>query len=194
MTPSQPTAVRRPHELANMRQTLMEGGTEVLGPLEAERLFARLNGAPDGGLSPLHSLLQADYGQRGGQGTALRLGRASFRSAAPGWAAVAGLEGAAFRLLPSPRRIHATLLALDRLLGSPVSLSEDERAWTWSVADCPACRGRSAESPDCHWLAGVLQEALAWAGGGRPYRVGETECAAAGAPECRFRIEKRPLD
>jgi hypothetical protein len=198
MTPSVNKAEIQVLSSAGFRQALMEGGKEVFGPREADHLFMRLNGAPGAGISGLHSLLQADYGQRGGQGAALRLGRASFRSAMPAWAGACGLSGTDFRLLPSPRRIRASLLALGVLLGDPfgaqISLAEDAACWTWRVNDCPACRGRVSGGPDCYLLAGVLQETLTWAGAGRVYRVRELECCAAGDAACLFQIDKKPLD
>jgi hypothetical protein len=198
MTPSVNKAEMQVPSSAEFRQALMEGGREVFGPSEADRLFARLNGAPDGGLSALHTLLQEDYGLRGGQGAALRLGRASFRGAIRAWAPAAGLDGVEFRLLPSPRRIRAVLSALGALLGGPlgaqVALTEDAVSWTWRVDYCPACRARVSSGPDCHLLTGMLQEALTWAGAGRAYRVRETECCAAGSAACLFLIDKKPLD
>jgi predicted hydrocarbon binding protein len=62
------------------------------------------------------------------------------------------------------------------------------------VENCPACRERTSNEPDCHILAGILQETLSWAGGGRVYRVRELECSAAGAPACLFQIDKKPLE
>jgi hypothetical protein len=198
MTPSVNKVEAQVLSSAEFRQALMEGGKEVFGPREADRLFARLNGAPCGGLSAVHSLLQADFGLRGGQGAVLRLGRASFRSAMPAWTAAAGLSGMEFRLRPSPRRIRAALLALGALLGEPfgarVTLTEDAACWSWRVTACPACRERVSSAPDCHLLTGVLQETLTWAGAGRTYRVRELECSAAGAPACLFQVDKKPLD
>jgi hypothetical protein len=197
-TPSEKQTGTKVSNLMALRQALMEGGMEVIGPQEADRLFARLNAAPIGDLSALHLLLQEDYGQRGGQGLALRLGRASFQYAIRRWGEGAGLTGSAFRLQPSPRRIRTALDALANYLSeqldSRITRTEDPTCWMWRVERCPACRERTASGPDCHLLAGVLQETLTWAGGGRIYRVRELECCAAGAPACLFQIEKKPLD
>jgi predicted hydrocarbon binding protein len=39
-----------------------------------------------------------------------------------------------------------------------------------------------------------LEEAIYWGTGGRRFRIEETECVAAGAATCTFRIDKHPVD
>lgn len=194
MTPSE-TKVPQPAEI---RQALMEGGREVIGPQAAEHLFARLNGAPGGGLAELNRLLQDDYGRRGGQGLALRLGRAFFRHGLRIWIADSTPRASEFRLLPAPRRIRTALASLagffNRNFDCIAAMADEESAWLWRVTECPACLGQTSDGTDCYLLAGVLQETLAWAGGGRIYRVREVECSAAGAPACLFQVDKHPLD
>ena len=185
---------------AGLMQVLREGGEEVMGRQAVTDLFERAERCTGNStlFSALHAELKDSYGSLGGQGVAVRLGRASFKYGLRKWGDQAGMNSAAFRLQPSVRRTRASLKKMADLLraqfGSHVDLSEDETHWFWRVAQCPACCARSSALPDCHLLAGMLQETLAWAGGGRFYRVVETECSAAGGPVCLFRIDKKPLD
>jgi predicted hydrocarbon binding protein len=183
---------------ANIRLVLMEGGTELIGPRAAEHLMARLNGQAAFGLSALHRLLQDDYGFHGGQGMAHRLGRACFHHGLRSWGEDSPLSGGDFRFLPAPRRIYTVLTELAGFFGEQfdarVSIDESASAWFWRVERCPACLERLCAEPDCHLLAGVLQEALAWAGGGRLYPVREIACTAARQAACLFQLDKKPLD
>jgi predicted hydrocarbon binding protein len=175
----------------------MEGGREVIGPQETDRLFARLNNPGEAGLADLNRLLVDEYGGRGGQGVALRVGRAFFRRGVRYWIS-AGMNSAEFRLLPSQRRIRAALAALTSFFTTQfeahVALEEDEATWSWRVESCPASQEHDSGGRACYLLAGVLQEIVTWAGGERIYRVREVECSAVGAAACLFQIDKKPLD
>lgn len=185
---------------AVLLQVLMEGGEEVIGRKAVTDLFERARRRADslGIFSALHAELKDSYGDLGGQGVAVRLGRASFKYGLRQWGGQAGMTSAAFRRQPSLRRTRASLQKLAGLIdvqfGSRVELSENETHWFWRVAQCPACSQRTSARPDCHLLAGMLQETMAWAGEGRFFQVLETECSAVGAPVCLFRIDKKPLD
>jgi predicted hydrocarbon binding protein len=186
---------------AAIRSILMEGGSEVVGPLEAARLLdlaQERNNAHLIDISLLHKVLKDTYGERGGQGVARRFGQAAVKYGLRHWGGAAGFTTPEFRLLPSPKRIHGLLKAFAHLLGvqygARVHLEEDPAHWFWKVERCPACHERSASAPDCNILAGVLQEILSWTGGGRFYPVFEIECCAVGAQACLFQIDKKPLD
>ena len=191
-------------QTADIRQVLMDGGIELMGPEEAGIVFAQPAGhstSRDGDAAALlrvHTGLKKRYGERGGRGVALRLGRAAFQYGLRCWGEAAGITTSAFRLQPSPRKVRAVLnLLAEQLNGrfsSSVRLNQDDLYWYWSVEACPVCAGRSTEAPDCHLMVGVLMELLSWAGSGRYFRVEEIECAAAGAPACLFRIEKKAMD
>jgi predicted hydrocarbon binding protein len=181
-------------------QILMKGGAEVIGQEAVADLFARAGRRADSLaiFSALHTELKASYGDLGGQGVAVRLGRAAFKYGLRQWGGQAGMTTPTFRLQPTLRRARASLQKLAELIdiqfGSRVELSENATHWFWSVVECPACSHRTSDRPDCHLLAGMLQETLAWAGGGRFFQVRETECSAAGASACLFKIDKKPLD
>lgn len=189
---------------SSISQIVFEGGTEVIGPREAAELIeqaSRRAGCGQGEPAMISSLqreLEERFGTRGGQGVALRLGRASFKYGFRQWGEASGLTAQAFRLKPAVQRIPAALERMGGLLGeqcgSHIEVSEDESCWYWRVESCPACHERQAANNDCHLVVGFLQETLAWASGGRYFQVTETECSAAGAPACIFRIDKKPLD
>lgn len=142
--------------------------------------------------------MEERYGEPGGRGLALRLGRALFHYTLQSMGEGAGLNSVTFRLLPAPRRLEAALIGMARLpleyLGESVEASQDGPYWIWRVGDCAVCQGRFTSSAACHLTTGFLQELTSWAGGGRFYPVAETECRAAGQPACVFRIDSRPLD
>jgi len=188
-------------QAADIRQVLMDGGIELMGPEEAGIVFASPGrDDPDAAavLLSVHVCLKKHYGEREGRGVASRLGRATFQYGLRRWGEAAGITTPAFRLQPLPRKVRTVLSLLgeqlSRRFGSTVRLDEDEQNWTWRVEACPVCTGGSGETPDCHLMAGMLMELLTWAGSGRYFRVEEIECAAAGAPACLFRIEKKALD
>jgi len=186
-----------------VRQVLLEAGTEVLGPRDAEAVFARIGeddrAAPAWSiLSGVYAAVKQQYGLPCGQGVGLRLGRAAFKYALRVWGQAAGTSTVEFRMLPAPskaRKILATLCEhFTHNLGARASLSEDAQAWLVRVEDCPACRGAQASQPDCPLISGLLQEVLVWAEGGRYHRVEEIACRAQGSPACLWRIEKKALD
>jgi predicted hydrocarbon binding protein len=205
-------------------QILLDGAQEVLGletvKIVIERFSprqspARADGSPsktdvasskiDGGCgfssfdsSEFCGALKEIYGAPGGRGLAMRIGRATFRSLLKYYGDQAGFRSMEYRLLPSPRRVQNGLQALALLLAeqtaSDIVVSEDDTSWIWRVQPSSACGENKAADQDCYLTAGLLQEFTTWAGGGRFYRVVETECRESGGSACLYRIEKKPLD
>jgi predicted hydrocarbon binding protein len=109
-----------------------------------------------------------------------------------------GITSADFRLQRAPQRMQAGLHALAQQLmqdsGDRITLHATDTHWIWRSENCPVCRGRVTGAASCYLTVGFIQEFMAWSGGGRFYRVTETECLAAGAAACTFSIEKKPLD
>lgn len=142
--------------------------------------------------------LEAIYGTSGGRGLALRIGRATFRYGLKHFGEQAGFRATEFRLLPAPRRLENGLRALARIIakewGGEIQVSDEGAHWLWRMEPGRSIAGSSSQGASCFLIAGLLQEFTAWAGGGRFYRVVETECLASGSPACLYRIEKRPLD
>ncbi len=187
-----------------LEKVLIEGVKEIVGLEGARELFSRsrkLASLKDGTSMPmlvnLQKALNERYGLLGGQGLALRSGRATFKHGLTIWGKNAGVTDNSFRLLPFNRRILSGLEKIGALLtdhcDSLVQVSEDQRRWIMRIQDCPACDEKS-EHPACYLVIGVLQEYMAWAAGGRFFNVRETACLSAGADACVFQIEKAPLE
>jgi len=66
-------------------------------------------------------------------------------------------------------------------------------AWLHIVETCPMCAGKLAEEPMCWLFTGTLSESLKWLTG-KEFDIIETECRAAGAPACVWRISKKPKE
>lgn len=69
------------------------------------------------------------------------------------------------------------------------TISEDDTAWYLTAIGCTACAGvQGASAPICSWVP-TLFSTLA-KGYGQRVRVREIACAAMGAPQCVFAIDK----
>lgn len=149
-------------------------------------------------LSAIQDVLEAMYGKQGGQGIALRAGRASSSMIFRKFGQPMGLNNLDYRLLPTPTRIKAGLERLAKTVSElccePFVAAEDEEAWLWQVHACPICWQRQSESPECYFIVGLLQEFVSTVSGGKIYNIVETECLAAGADSCNFKIYKQALE
>ncbi len=109
-----------------------------------------------------------------------------------------GLNNLDFRLLPTHTRIKVGLEALaitvSDLCCEPFLATEDGAAWIWRVDACPVCWQRQSEKPACYFVVGLLQEFVSTISGGKIHNVVETECLAAGAEACTFRIDKQAME
>ncbi len=191
--------------LQGMEEVMGEGGVRNI--LDQARLSDRLVVPPPddpefcipyADISQIQQTLEQLYGPLGGRGLALRSGRASFRYGLKAFGETAGLMELNYRLLPPKSKLKVGAGSLADLLGQisdqHVQMHEDEKSIYWTVQRCPLCWGRHADGPVCHLQVGFLQEFLYWASGGKFYDVMESECAAAGAPACLFRIDKQALE
>jgi predicted hydrocarbon binding protein len=142
--------------------------------------------------------LERVYGVPGGRGLAFRIGRASFKYVLQQMGRDSDLHAAHFRLLPAERRLETGLILLAKAVSDhwvdEVSVIGRDTDWLVRAQSCPVCQDSQSLDPCCHAFAGLLQEFMFWAGGGRYYRVVETICRASGGPACEFRIDKKPLD
>ncbi len=192
--------------VSQIGKIMLEGVHDILGQTGvnaisnlASRPFSPGNQVvkPLGELSNIQGVLETVYGKQGGQGIALRAGRASsqmiFRQFGPGL----GLNDLDYRLLPTPTRIKVGLAAFARVVSElccePFLAAEDGEAWLWQARTCPVCWRRQSEKPACYFIVGLLQEFVSTVSG-RIYNVVETECLAAGAESCLFRIDKQALE
>lgn len=98
------------------------------------------------------------------------------------------------RALPAPLGARILLAAITRhawtFAGTGGFAVEGWHPLTLRVTGNPLIRGEVAFSPICHWHAAVFERLLArlvW-----PHvTVHEVECAATGAPACRFLVDPR---
>lgn len=129
------------------------------------------------------------------------LGTARARSA--GW--IAGQRTAAYLLANRiPQPVRRLLRRLPPRLAARLLLRAIRRhAWTFigtgtlriahgnptvvTVHDCPLCRGLTAGEPACDFYAAAFERLFASLVHANARAV-ETDCAAAGAPACRFEI------
>lgn len=148
-------------------------------------------------VSSLNRALEMVYGPRGGRGLALRGGRALYGRLTDAFDLPIGFNELAFRLLPVQTRLKIGIPALARLMNqhSDVACRVVDRGshYDYIVDRCPDCWGREAKVVSCHLTVGLLLEAASALGRSQEFRVVETECRAAGAPACVFRVEKAPI-
>jgi predicted hydrocarbon binding protein len=108
-----------------------------------------------------------------------------------------GFNDLAFRLLPQQPRLKIAIPALARLLTqhSDLTCRVTDRGATFdfTIERCPECWGRQSKRPVCNMTVGLLLEAMSHFGRGQEFRVTETECCAAGAAACVFRLDKEPI-
>ena len=149
-------------------------------------------------LSRIQTSLEKMYGPRGGQGVALRTGRACFKYGLREFGSSMGLTNTAFHLLPLQEKIllGASLFAdvFNNYTDQRVHIEDTGAQILWHIDRCPVCLGRQAEGPICHLAVGILQESLYWVSGGRYFCVEETRCIARGDQACTIVIEKQPLE
>ena len=111
----------------------------------------------------IQSALEELYGQRGGQGVALRAGRSGFNHLLRAEGKEMGLTETNYRMLPYQTRIYMglQLLAqkLSAMIARPVQVEEHEAHWLWRMEKRYAARQRrrSAEPVFFHYwfFAGI---------------------------------------
>jgi predicted hydrocarbon binding protein len=149
-------------------------------------------------LSEILQRLEDLYGARGGQGLALRSGRACLKYGLREFGPLLGINDLAFRLLPLHMKLRvgaeAFALSFNELTDQVVRLEEEIDHYSWIIERCPLCWNRQAARPVCHLAVGILEESLHWVSGGRHFNVEEVQCIAAGDPTCTITIDKEPLD
>jgi len=149
-------------------------------------------------VSLIQTALEKLHGPRGGQGLALRSGRACFKYGLREYGSLLGMTNLSFRLQPLQVKVKMGIEkladALSRHGDQQVRVVEKEKEFLWVVEHCPVCWGRCSENPACHLVVGFLQEALNWLSGGKTFLVDETSCIARGDATCTFRFDKKPLE
>lgn len=148
-------------------------------------------------ISNLTAGLDDIYGPRGARGLALRGGRALFSRGLKNFGALAGAGDLAFRVLPLKTKLKVGIPAIARIFtqfSDQISRVEDmDDHYLYYIDRCSMCWGQKSDRPVCYIAVGLLQESLRWVSGGEEFRVEESECVAAGAESCVFRIDKTPI-
>lgn len=149
--------------------------------------------------SRINQTLTELYGDRGGRGISLRVGRTTFDDMLKDYGELAGVNDPAFKVLPKNAKIKFGLNAMARVFTEKSdqisSLTEDSDHFIYRVERCPVCWGREkADHPVCYYMVGLIQEGLHWVSGGKEFQVKETKCIAMGDPACEFEIHKENLD
>ena len=148
-------------------------------------------------VSLLQSMLEQEYGPRGGRGLALRIGRACFKYGLKEYGSMLGLTKIAFRLLSLPVKLRIGAKSFAELFNKHtdqrVRVEERDNKIFWHIERCPLCWERKAEEPICHLAVGLLQESLYWLSGGKIFDVEETTCIAKGDAACTIVIDQTPL-
>lgn len=150
-------------------------------------------GFPVGYVPRLMTALEEMYGVGKGRELAFQTGRTSFRLGIPGFGVLMDLAGLLFPLLPTRTRARMGLETLAEMLNrfadGRIQVRDQDRHLVWVIEHCGICGGRTATSPCCHLLTGLLQETVHWATGRDAATVTEVVCAAAGGPHCAMEIE-----
>jgi predicted hydrocarbon binding protein len=148
-------------------------------------------------MAALNQALEQMYGARGGQGMALRIGRAAVANGLRHFGALAGIKDLAFQHLPLEERLQLGMTALADIFthfsDQRTYVENDPDSYRLIVENSPIAWSRSAERPVCSALSGMIEECAAWASNGHEYSVQETLCRAAGDNTCLFVLSKNPV-
>lgn len=171
--------------------------TASLASLAQETPAEKGDGFPFDSIGQLHVALEKVYGHPGGQGLALRIGRACFTYGLHEYGPMLGLTEIAFRLMPLHTKMHMGANSLAGLFNEHsdqrVRIEEESERILWHIERCPLCWGRHTEQPACHMAVGLLQESLYWLSGGKIFNVEETQCVARGDAACTVVIDRAPI-
>ncbi len=149
--------------------------------------------------SMINQALEEIYGNRGGRGLALRVGRITFDDVLKDYGALAGVGDLAFRVLPLHMKISIGLQAMAKIFSEKSdqisTVEEVDDIYIYTIERCPVCWGRKEEeNPVCFYIIGLLQESLHWVSGGKEFRINESKCIALGDDVCEFVIFKQPIN
>ena len=65
---------------------------------------------------------------------------------------------------------------------------EGQSGFEFLIRQCPNCGNQTSEEPICAFFEGFIDQAVKDFSYGENFKVTETECLAAGAPNCKFLI------
>lgn len=141
-------------------------------------------------LAEWYTAMAEKFGANAAAGIFHRAGRGGFALLLIQWGEEAGFTKSEFKLLPMQKKILTGLELLGRTFsfeaGQSVRVDCDESYFYWRMS--------GFTGSGCRYYAGLLQEYMAWLGGGKVFWVEEMECAGSGGSECVFRISKKALE
>jgi len=150
------------------------------------------------GFRSIETALESIYGNQVSAGIAFRAGRVSFKYFLTVFGDKLGFSDINFRLLPmNQRKLEGLSRICDEMQSSYGlrSIIRDQKTiFLVEIENCVECSGEKSAQPSCHFIAGFLQEYLAWMGGGRFFSVKESSCLASGGSCCTFELSKQPID
>jgi len=187
-------------------QLMLEGAREIIGQAgvnavvnRAQILYAEdaVAGTQTTGVGHIQTALEELYGQRGGQGVAIRSGRVSFNYLLRVEGKELGLMETNFRMLPGQARIYVGLQLLAQRLADMVKRSvvveEKETCWMWRMDNEPHLDNSRVAKNRCFFIIGFLQEYLMWASGGKYHSVQEVSGGEKMSDVCLIQLEKDSL-
>ncbi len=142
--------------------------------------------------SSLVAGLEDLYGPRGGRSLSRRGGMGTFGRLLTSLEQLYGCITLPASPLPPADKLKQTLTALakglDETSDLECSLREQTGALSFEVHRCPACWGRSSDTPACAAIGGLLEQSAHWLFGAEPLAAEETACLARGDDKCAFRV------
>ncbi len=185
---------------------MLEGAREIIGQAgvnavvnRAQILYADgpITGGNTASVGHIQSALEELYGQRGGQGVALRSGRSGFNHLLRAEGKEMGLTETNYRMLPSQARIFVGLQLLAQKLSTmvarPVQVEEREAYWLWRMENEEQQGSEGVAQNRCFFIIGFLQEYLMWASGGKYHNVQEVAQEDEPGKMCIVQLEKNSL-
>ncbi|MHC1740455.1 MAG: 4-vinyl reductase [Anaerolineaceae bacterium] len=186
-------------------QYYFQGLEETIGPIELEKLFQKLPHLrmnqtlfSSEQINPLQEKMSEFYGAAGARGISICSGRAAFKHLLEQQGQLIGFDNESFRFLPGRLKLKKglTLLAnwFEKTYHETTQLEDQGDFWLLKISTLPDNLGDQNCGNLCDFTAGVFQEFMTWAGGGRFFRIVETTCRVKGDEYCGFLIDKNPID
>jgi len=140
------------------------------------------------------------YGGPAAAGITIRVGQVLFKNFHRRFGSATLLESREFGMLPKPERIHNGLQYLAGLQSAyipdhVVVIEQDAQHWYWKVERCKWC----AQQPQLmdmltKLMWGLMQEFLAWTGGGKHYPVHEQAASTEAGSAGTIAVQKKYID
>ena len=140
--------------------------------------------------------LHTMYGPRGARGLEMRMGRVAFNLGLREFGALLSVSDLAMKMMPAAMKLkiilNATTQVFDRFTDLKPHIKEDKTEFIYHITQCSNCIAREP-APNFFMARGILEEATAWASGGKRFIVEQKCCMGQGANTCAFSINKEPM-